>query len=118
MAQSIEATYENGVFVRAQNPTLADHERVRFTVEPLSTPPTGSPPTPRHNGRRIQLDSRLAQEIARASEFHPDEAVQLTEICFSANTKSPPTLAPFSSLRVASSITRTAIPLAPASRFK
>ena len=29
MAQTVEATYENGVFVPARPPALAEHERVR-----------------------------------------------------------------------------------------
>lgn len=72
MVLTIEATYENGVFVPARRPDLADHERVRLTVE-LATKPSPVESVRRWRGNRIQIDPHLAGEIALSPEFHPDE---------------------------------------------
>jgi predicted DNA-binding antitoxin AbrB/MazE fold protein len=74
MAMSVEATYENGVFVPTERPILADHERVRLTVEPISVAASGSQVIRRRRERRIHLAPGLAQEIAKAAEFAPEEA--------------------------------------------
>jgi len=74
MAMSVEATYKNGVFVPAERPLLADHERVRLTVEPIPTATSGSQVVRRRRERRIHLAPGLAQEIAQAAEFAPEEA--------------------------------------------
>jgi predicted DNA-binding antitoxin AbrB/MazE fold protein len=72
MTLTVEATYENGVFVPAQKPTLADHQRVRLTVESVGSAPAGVEPARRRRDRRIVLESNLAQEIAESPEFNPD----------------------------------------------
>jgi predicted DNA-binding antitoxin AbrB/MazE fold protein len=72
MTLKIEATYENGVFVPAQKPSLADHQRVHLTVESVTPAPAKTETGRRLQGRRIILDSHLAQEIAESAEFHPD----------------------------------------------
>lgn len=70
----LEATYEKGVFVPAQAPSLAEHERVRLTIEPIANEASGSIETLRlRRRRRIRLEPDLAKEIATSAEFHPDE---------------------------------------------
>ena len=75
MAMTIEATYENGVFVPAEKPALAEHERVRLVVEPLpaAAKPDGRP-DPFRDHKRIQIDPQLAREIASSPEFLPEES--------------------------------------------
>jgi predicted DNA-binding antitoxin AbrB/MazE fold protein len=72
MSLTVEATFENGVFVPVQRPALADHERVRLTVEPIETSPSAAEIVRRRGENRIQLDPQLAQEIALSKELHPD----------------------------------------------
>lgn len=75
MGLTIEAVYENGVFVPAQWPALAEHERVRLTVEPVAgagTPGGARPAADPRRGERIKIDPDLAREIASSAEFHPD----------------------------------------------
>jgi predicted DNA-binding antitoxin AbrB/MazE fold protein len=64
MILRLEATFENGVFVPAQRPTLAEHERVRLTVEQVAELPERREMVRQRRGERIRLDSGLAQEIA------------------------------------------------------
>ncbi|HZW30074.1 MAG TPA: antitoxin family protein [Isosphaeraceae bacterium] len=73
MTLSIDATYEDGVFVPVQRPDLADHERVRLTVEPVA-PPLSPLEIIQRRGRRIKGDPQLAQEIARSPEFLLEES--------------------------------------------
>ena len=73
MTFTIEARYENGVFVPVQPVNLVNHERVRLTVER----PTGLSPLEivrRRRDHRIQGDPQLAQEIARSPEFNIEES--------------------------------------------
>jgi predicted DNA-binding antitoxin AbrB/MazE fold protein len=72
MAMSIDATFENGVFVPVQKPTLADHERVRLTVEVIAPARRGTATIRLPRGARILLDPNLAKEIAQSAEFHPN----------------------------------------------
>ena len=39
MALKVDASFDDGVFVPAQRPALADHERVRLTIEPARQMP-------------------------------------------------------------------------------
>ena len=71
MPLTLEATFENGVFVPAERPALGEHERVRLTVEPIDgTKPVA---TVLPNPRRVVIDPQLAREIASSAAFHPDE---------------------------------------------
>lgn len=70
---TLDATFENGVFVPMQRPILADHERVRLTIEPISALPQRLKAIGRRCGRRIRLAPSLAREIAVSPEFHPHE---------------------------------------------
>jgi predicted DNA-binding antitoxin AbrB/MazE fold protein len=72
MSLTVEATYENGVFVPLQRPALPDHERVRLTVEPIASPTSAAEIVRHRRENRIQLDLQLAQEIALSKELHPD----------------------------------------------
>ena len=72
MALSIEATFENGVFVPKTRPALTDHEKVRLLVEPL--PSTAEEVIERTRHHRIQIDPELAREIASSPEFLPEES--------------------------------------------
>ena len=72
MAVTIEATYENGVFVPARRPALADRQRVRLTIEPvIATTGAGPPPSVGPARGRIRIDLALAREIASSPVFHP-----------------------------------------------
>jgi predicted DNA-binding antitoxin AbrB/MazE fold protein len=77
MAITIDAVFENGVFVPAQRPALAENERVRLTVEPVGVG-AGSAgrtdPVEWRRRHRIALDPRLAEDIARSPEFLPEES--------------------------------------------
>jgi predicted DNA-binding antitoxin AbrB/MazE fold protein len=70
MTLKVEATYENGVFVPVQPPALADHERVRLTIETDIEAPTVGTVIRR---QRIVLDPQLTREIAISPEFLPEE---------------------------------------------
>ncbi len=69
MTVHIEAVYENGVFVPRERPNLAEHDRVRLTVETVySVLPPGEI-VRRRRKHRIQLDPQTAQAIAESPEF-------------------------------------------------
>ena len=72
MSLTVEATFENGVFVPTQRPTLADHERVRLTVETIAPAPQRLQTVRLRRDQRIRLDPTLAQDIAQSPEFDPD----------------------------------------------
>jgi predicted DNA-binding antitoxin AbrB/MazE fold protein len=75
MSLTIEATYENGVFVPAERPPLAERARVRLTID--STPPPAAQavnPVEFRRRHRIKLDAKLSQEIASSPEFLPEES--------------------------------------------
>jgi hypothetical protein len=72
MSLTVEATNENGVFVPLQRPASADHERVRLTVEPISSPTSAAEIVRHRRENCIQLDPQLAQEIALSKELRPD----------------------------------------------
>jgi predicted DNA-binding antitoxin AbrB/MazE fold protein len=77
MAMAIEATYENGAFVPAERPALAEHERVRLVVESIqaaANPDSQSRPDPFRNHNRTEIDPQLAREIASSPEFLPEES--------------------------------------------
>lgn len=73
MTLTVEATYENGVFVPDRRLELADHERVRLTVE-RPADPTALEIVRSRRGNRIQIDPDDAREIALAPEFLPEES--------------------------------------------
>jgi predicted DNA-binding antitoxin AbrB/MazE fold protein len=73
MTLTIEATYQNGVFVPDQRLELADHERVRLTVE-RPAGPTALDIVRSVRGNRIQIDPDRAREIALSPEFLPEES--------------------------------------------
>lgn len=73
MAITIEATYENGVFVPVQTVDLADNERVRLTIEPPVVPDPVEV-VRSWRGNRIQIDPDDAREIASSPEFLPEES--------------------------------------------
>jgi predicted DNA-binding antitoxin AbrB/MazE fold protein len=72
MPLTVEATFENGVFVPVQRPALADHERVRLTVEPVLTTSQRLETIRQRGDQRIRLDTNLAQDIATSAEFDLD----------------------------------------------
>jgi predicted DNA-binding antitoxin AbrB/MazE fold protein len=70
MTQAIEAIYENGVFVPASAPALAEHERVRLLVESLSSRnPEAVDVIQRRRHNRLCIDATLAKEIADSPDF-------------------------------------------------
>ena len=71
MALTVEATFENGVFVPVQRPALGENERVRLTVERINGAETGGGALAAC--RRIVIDPELAREIGSSPAFHPDE---------------------------------------------
>ena len=70
---TIEARYENGVFVPVQPLDLANGERVRLTVETIAVPLSALEIIRRRRENRIKADPQLAQEIALSAEFLPEE---------------------------------------------
>jgi predicted DNA-binding antitoxin AbrB/MazE fold protein len=72
MALTVEATFENGVFVPLQRPALQEHERVRVTTEPVAVNSSAIKDIRRTHGRRIRLDSELAHQFACSPEFDLD----------------------------------------------
>jgi predicted DNA-binding antitoxin AbrB/MazE fold protein len=75
VALTIEAIYENGVFVPAQAPGLAERERVRLVIEPLPELTVSDvKPVLFQDHQRIQIDPQLASEIASLPEFLPEKA--------------------------------------------
>lgn len=73
MVRSIEATYENGVFVPSASPGLPDHTRVRLTVEPIAPTAAQRQQIALRRGQRIRLDPELAEHIALAPELADNE---------------------------------------------
>lgn len=78
MAMTVEATFQNGVFVPVERPLLAEHQRVRLTVEPEDRPPAPAQVDPqaveRHRRQRIRIDPEQSREIASSAEFLPEES--------------------------------------------
>ena len=75
MALSIDATFENGVFVPATRPALTDHERVRLIVEPIGPlPKSPKQIVKERRNHRIKINPDLAREIASSPEFLPEES--------------------------------------------
>ena len=73
MTITIEATYENGVFVPVQPVDLRNHERVRLTLQRLPGP-TAIEDVRWWRDHRIKADPELAREIARSPEFNIEES--------------------------------------------
>jgi predicted DNA-binding antitoxin AbrB/MazE fold protein len=70
MTQTIEATYENGVFVPVHPPALADHDRVRLTVEPICAADASALDiVKRGRTERLIVDPSIAADIALSPEF-------------------------------------------------
>ena len=75
MTFTIEAIYQNGVLVPVQELDLAEHERVRLTVERVPVPGPAAVEAVRWwREHRIKADPQLAQEIARSPEFLLEES--------------------------------------------
>ncbi len=72
MSLTVEATYENGVFVPLQRPALADHERVRLTIEHIASPTSAAETVRRRGENRLQLEPQLSHEIALSKELRPE----------------------------------------------
>ncbi len=73
MTLTIEATYENGVFVPVQPVNLVNHERVRLTVE-RRPGPAAVEAVWWWRDHRIQIDPQRAREIAQSAEFNIEES--------------------------------------------
>ncbi|HZZ41883.1 MAG TPA: antitoxin family protein [Tepidisphaeraceae bacterium] len=71
MTQAIDATYQDGVFIPVQKPALAEHERVRLTIESIGTPVQQDALTTVQQRRqnRLCIDETLAREIANDPGF-------------------------------------------------
>ncbi len=68
MTISIEAIYEAGVLKPlAPLPALKEHERVRITLEPLST-------IAEQRKERLRIDPQIAREIADGHEYDSVES--------------------------------------------
>jgi Protein of unknown function DUF104 len=65
MALKIEASFEDGIFVPAVRPALADRERVRITVERTSPPDAAG----RSRGNQT---ARSATDWTVELDYHPD----------------------------------------------
>ena len=73
MTFTIEAIYQNGVLVPVQELDLAEHERVRLTVERVPGPAAVEAIRWRRE-HRIKGDPQLAHEIALSPEFLFEES--------------------------------------------
>jgi hypothetical protein len=67
MALKVDATFENGVFVPANRPNLANLERVRLTIETAASRSRVSGGDP-----DSEVGSRTPRDLAIALDFHPD----------------------------------------------
>jgi hypothetical protein len=65
MVLKIDASFENGVFVPASPPGLADRERVRLTVR-RDWRPVGA------SGTQAAQPARSVSDRAIALDYHPD----------------------------------------------
>lgn len=72
MAITIEATYENGVFIPVQPVHLADHERVGLTID-LPANSSAVEMVKHRRKNRIRIDPDDARAIASSPEFLPEE---------------------------------------------
>ena len=73
MILNIEATFQNGVFVPTNRPAIAEHQRVRLSVETIANGSESQHDKAQHP-TRIQLDPTLAEEIALSAEFEPENS--------------------------------------------
>jgi predicted DNA-binding antitoxin AbrB/MazE fold protein len=69
MALKVEASFENGVFVPARRPELAESERVRLTIERTANTQADSDGFS-HRAALTDLGSQTG--LAIALDFHPD----------------------------------------------
>ena len=68
MTLKVDASFEDGVFVPAKRPALADRERVRLTIEPAAK----SLPNSSRGEGLTNPGSRSDHNLAVALDFHPD----------------------------------------------
>ena len=69
MALKVDASFENGVFVPAKRPALADRERVRLTIETARTRAESREPA---EATARSTSAREPTDLAIALDFHPD----------------------------------------------
>ena len=69
MVRSLEATYENGIFVPAASPELPDRTRVRLMIEPIAQVASQRQQIALRRRQRIRLDPDLAEHIASAPDL-------------------------------------------------
>lgn len=75
MPLTIEATYENGVFVPFERPPLPERARVRLTIDPATLPPAQTRNAVEFRRQhRIKLDPKRSRRIASSPEFLPEES--------------------------------------------
>jgi predicted DNA-binding antitoxin AbrB/MazE fold protein len=73
MSLKVDASFENGVFVPAHRPDLADRERVRLTIEPTATTRARAQAEGlSHVDGVIDHRSRTEHSLAIALDYHPD----------------------------------------------
>ena len=70
MTITVDATYEDGVLKPAQPLPLSEHEKVRVTVEPQTTPDLST-----HGTRPERAGPSLAEQIMALADALPDEVV-------------------------------------------
>ncbi len=71
MILKVDASFENGVFVPANRPALADRERVRLTIEAAANT-RGESQRFGDRDDSVDLGSRTSHNLAIALDFHPD----------------------------------------------
>jgi predicted DNA-binding antitoxin AbrB/MazE fold protein len=72
MAFKIDASFENGVFVPAKRPGLAERERVRLTIESVGSKQADSQTFDRQEEACNNLGEQNGHNVAIALDFHPD----------------------------------------------
>ena len=72
MAFKIDASFENGVFVPANRPSLAERERVRLTIESVDSIQADF----KSFGRQEEVCNNLGEQndrnVAITLDYHPD----------------------------------------------
>ncbi len=71
MALKVDASFENGVFIPAERPRLAESARVRLTIETRLSEQTNSSSPPSDQGLS-HVGLPTDRDRAVALDFHPD----------------------------------------------
>ena len=75
MRYVLAATFEKGVFVPDESPSIPERKRVRLTVEGIDGEATDSGARLAwRRQHRIRIDPALSEDIALSDELNPEES--------------------------------------------